>query len=775
MDSICEGDERSSSERSFPSLDFMHYREQEDIEYGTTTVTNEIDGIKSNISILDACGMENPTVGDNPYDSHDDEDDDGYPTDEQTMGGFPRPKEKERKRLNILQLARRRVATKKTTEIHGQKSDVDDFDIVANVDTENIVKEYALTFDGEKDVDDSSFLANVDVEDAEITQPPKDSDREQYVFGFSFLTTNNGEVVEEQPDDSSFIVGAGVEDVPGDFQSIGQSRDGTAVDSCYDVHASTLSKASASTRISIGDMILKESNMAAQLVRNDGDINRNLDANTLGEDQSASTYSYMRAYVDTVTLASNYTSTLSALTDDYLFHARRTGMSEPIKPNPIQEGPSFESGETSQDSQPSRGGEINRSHIIPVDADSGALISQSDNSIEGSLSRPPPQCLSVQATDFLTYENSAQLTNTSSFGRGNGYVDEEAAHKFATPVCPNFANRCYSWLTSSSRPVKICIICSIVLLLMSVASVALALLLPEKNVISKSSINDRCASGAPCSKEGMRCNDRTTESCCGETYYSFVCDCVNDDGKLWYMCIHTDVCFDPSCESLNPVMSNNSPTTYFPTLPPSKPPQSQSLYTALPPTYIPTGRVTYFYTALPTTDTPTVGVTYSPTSKASTFTQSGAPGSSVPESTIYTESPITDTPTEALISSPFSTDASFTLSKVPGSLSTESPITDIPPVLLTYSPTSNSASFIPSKVPESPIYTELPITNTPSVLLTYSPTATFHPSGATESTNYTILPPTNIPTDQLSAVFSTQQPTQKVNSVYLILYDFILI
>ena len=241
MDSICEGDERSSSERSFPSLDFMHYREQEDIEYGTTTVTNEIDGIKSNISILDACGMENPTVGDNPYDSHDDEDDDGYPTDEQTMGGFPRPKEKERKRLNILQLARRRVATKKTTEIHGQKSDVDDFDIVANVDTENIVKEYALTFDGEKDVDDSSFLANVDVEDAEITQPPKDSDREQYVFGFSFLTTNNGEVVEEQPDDSSFIVGAGVEDVPGDFQSIGQSRDGTAVDSCYDVHASTLS------------------------------------------------------------------------------------------------------------------------------------------------------------------------------------------------------------------------------------------------------------------------------------------------------------------------------------------------------------------------------------------------------------------------------------------------------------------------------------------------------------------------------------------------------
>jgi len=741
----------------------MHYREQEDIEYGTTTVTNEIDGIKSNITILDACGMENPTVGDNPYDSHDDEDDDGYPTDEQTMGSFPRPKEKERVRLNILEIARNSLKTKKTTEILGDEQRFDDSYFLAENQTRKVPN-------GEKDVDDSSFLANVDVEDAEITQPPKVSDREQYVFGFSFLTTNNGEVVEEQPDDSSFILGAGVEDVPGDFQSIGQSRDGTAVDSWYDVHASTLSKASASTKISIGDMILKESNMATQMVRNDGDVNRNLDANTVGEDQSASTYSYRRAYVDTVTLASNYTSTLSALTDDNLFHARRTGMSEPIKTNPIQEGPSFESGETCQDSQPSRGGEINRSHLVPVDADSGALISQSDNSIEGSLSRPPPKCFSVQATDFLTHENSAQLTNTSSFGRGNGYVDEEAARKFATPVCPNCANQCYSWLTSLSRPVKICIICSILLLLMSVASVALALLLPEKNVSSKSSINDRCTSGAPCSKEGMRCNDRTTESCCGETYYSFVCDCVNDDGKLWYMCIHTDVCFDPSCESLDPVMSNNSPTTYFPTLRPSKLPQSQSLYTALPPTYIPTGGVTYFYTALPTTDTPTVGVTYSPT-----FTQSEAPGSSVPESTIYTESPITDTPTVALMSSPFSTDASFTPSMVPGSLSTESPITDSPSVPLTYSPTSNAASFIPSKVPESPIYTELPITNTPSVLFTYSPTATLHPSGATESTNYTILPPTNIPTDQLSAVFSTQQPTQKVNSVYLILYDFILI
>ena len=587
MDSICEGDERSSSERSFPSLDFMHYREQEDIEYGTTTVTNETDGIKSNISILDACGMENPTFEDNPYDSHDDEDDDDYPTDEQTMGSFPRPKKTERKRLNILQLARRRVATKKTTEVHGQKSDVDDFDIVANVDTEHVEKEYAATFDGEKDVDDSSFLANVDVEYAERNHPPKDSDREQYVFGFSFLTTNNGEVVEEQPDDSSFIVGAAVEDVPDDLKSIGQSRDGTAVDSYYDVHASTLSKASASTRISIGDMILNESIMAAQMVRNDRDVNHNLDANTVGEDQSASTYSYGRAYyAEHATLGSKYTSNLSALTDENLFHAWRTGMSDAIDATEIEGGPSFDGGETNQDSQPRRGGEIKRPHSIPVDADTGALISQPDNSIEESFARPPPQCLSDQATDPLTYENSAQLTKTSSFERGHGYVDEEAARKFATPVCPNCANGRFSWLTSSSRPVKICIICSILLLLMSVASVTLALLLPEKNVSSKSSINDRCASGAPCSKEGLRCNDGTTESCCGETFYSHVCDCANVNGKLQYnMCIFTNACLAPSCDSFEASMTANSTPTITSDLPSAIPSNEPNRSTQLP-TYV---------------------------------------------------------------------------------------------------------------------------------------------------------------------------------------------
>ena len=664
------GDECSLSGSSFPSLKLMHSQEEDKIIDGATTISGEIDTIFTDTyNLIDACGMVRHAEIHYPSDSYDDEDGvgrptdnsitedgyttlDGYPTDERTAQSFYQSKVKERVRLNILEIARNSLTTKKTTEILGDEQHFDDSYFLAENQTRKVPN-------GEKDVDDSSFLANVDVEDAEITQPPKDSDREQYVFGFSFLTTNNGEVVEEQPDDSSFIVGAGVEDVPGDFQSIGQSRDGTAVDSCYDIHASTLSKASASTRISIGDMILKESNMAAQLVRNDGDVNRNLDANTLGEDQSASTYSYMRAYVDTVTLASNYTSTLSALTDDYLFHARRTGMSEPIKPNPIQEGPSFESGETSQDSQPSRGGEINRSHIIPVDADSGALISQSDNSIEGSLSRPPPLYprrggeikrsrsvpvdadtgalisqsdnsleeslarppplyLSDQATDFVTYENPDHLKMMLSYGEG-AYADEEAARVFVSSDRPNGANGCCGWLTSSSRLVKMCAMLSILFLLTSVACLALALLLPEQfnfmnggdeeiqenhvssrhnDVANLASTNssksdaeseallDDCVDGARCSVEGSRCTDRTTEICCGETFYSYVCDCANLDGKLQYnMCIFTNACLAPSCDSFEASMTANSTPTITSDLPSAIPSNEPNRSTQLP-TYV---------------------------------------------------------------------------------------------------------------------------------------------------------------------------------------------
>lgn len=467
----------SDDDGSFPSLDFMHYREQNDIEYGaTTTVTDGIESFNSTkIRIIDACGMENTSVVDQLYNSHDDEATlDGYPTDEQTIGSYRQLTESEKERLNTFKLARRRVATEEVVPVAAGD-------------------------------EDNYFLVNADVVDASLKQPPNESDREQYVFEFSLLTTVNGEEVEEHPDDSSFIVGAAVvEDVvPDDYQSMRHSK---VVDSCYDLHASTLSRATESTHVSI---LKEQSNIPAQLVRGDANVNRNLEV----EDQSVSTYLYGQAnYAENATLASNYTSNFSALTEDYSFPAQMTEISEAMKGN--EEGPSF----SSLDTPPRRGGERKR-------------ISHSD--------------LSDQTTEFRSSENPDQPTK--------GYVDEAAAHNFATP------NRCCGWLTSSSQSFKLGFMFSILLLLLCGAGVAFALLFPETNVANESSsINEVCVSGAPCSKEGLRCNDGTTESCCGETYYSFVCDCLDVDGELRYAsCIDTDVCVDPSCESLYPEVGDD--------------------------------------------------------------------------------------------------------------------------------------------------------------------------------------------------------------------------
>ena len=569
------GDECSFSGSAFPSLKLIHSQEDECIIDGTTTISGEIDSIFiDTYKILDACGMvghdgiQNLSSDDENCDGHPKEDGytlDGYPTDERTIESFYQMKEKERLGLNILHVARKNRATKKNAQILGGEKNVDDSYFAAIVDAEHITKEDAMTSDGDPNVDDSSFLANVEVEDAEIRQPPEFSNRERYVFGFSFLTTNNGEIVEEQPDDSSFIVDAGVEDVSDDFRSIGQSRAGTAVDSFYDVRASTLSRASAS------DNILMGSNM-----RNYVGINRSCNSNTadkgqVDEDQSASAYSYGRAYADTGTLASNYTSTLSALTGETLFYALRTGMSEAIKASPIQEGPSFESGETSQNSKLSRG-EIKR------------FQSRCDKSSEESLARPPPLYPSDQATDFLTYENPGHLKMMISYGEG-GYVDEEAARIFTSSDRPNGANGDFCWLTSSSRIVKLCVIFSVILMITSVTSLALAFLLPEQfiftgkdeqiqqgrnssgqiDVVTMASTNssqseansvtllDDCGDGAMCSIEGSRCTDGTTESCCGESFYSFLCYCANVNGKLQYnTCIFTNACLAPSCKFFEP-------------------------------------------------------------------------------------------------------------------------------------------------------------------------------------------------------------------------------
>lgn len=53
----------------------------------------------------------------------------------------------------------------------------------------------------------------------------------------------------------------------------------------------------------------------------------------------------------------------------------------------------------------------------------------------------------------------------------------------------------------------------------------------------------------PCFDLGSQCTNGT-ETCCGKTYDSFLCECIAADnsGRLQYdACIYTDACYAPSC------------------------------------------------------------------------------------------------------------------------------------------------------------------------------------------------------------------------------------
>ena len=524
--------------------------------------------------------IHNPTT-DN---KHDEYDDDGYPTDENTIHSFTQPKEKHVKRLSILQLARNRILSKKSNSEPK----------VAN----NTVEPRVVA-------DDESFLANVDATNVENTSG----------------------------DDASFLATSKVEDAPtADFDSTsGRTNE---ADSYYDVHADTLSKGT----VSIGDQLLNESKMAVQMTRNLHDI-------AADNQSSASPYSYKRAFVDNVTLGSNFTSTCSALTDEYTYDARKIGMDEAIeKPNISQ-----------KIVQPGNDNIINRSYSGPACADTGDVVPQSDKSYEESLARPPQPFVSDQSPEAMaSYENSEHLTRIVSFQGEDfeGYVDEEAAQKYAGGRSESSGGLCV-WYSSSSRFVKLLILSSVLLMFISVGSLALALLLPSEeptnaNGVSVAQQNDEskvdimmlipfqdtrsptppkagstivptympsaireedCISGATCYEEGSTCTDGSTETCCGETFDSFVCDCANvDDGKLQFMCRYTDACFAPSCETPGP----SSLSTATPTLTPSKA-SSSTIYAISAvsenPSMIPTSK--------PPTQPPTLVPSNEPTRKPS--------------------------------------------------------------------------------------------------------------------------------------------------------------
>lgn len=661
MNIIHEEEEQSecslSSGISFPSLKKIHFQEEGDVD--RNACSGEVDGIVTH----NADGRDEESVKDTNYTIqntshvHDDEYDDGYPTDEHTIPSFTQT-EKELKRQNILQLARSRLAKKKSNNANGCS---------------------------DEDVDNSSFLADIDVAD-----------------------------VDNKPDDSSFLDNAFMDDAPNEFEFVGDIGE---TDSHFDIHASTLSRASASTKAStIGDEVLKESNMARNGKKDD--------------DQSASTYSYRRAF-ESGTLGSYYASTCSALTDEYCYDARKTGMSDAI---------------ITKETRGLRNlpyGDIKRAACGPVDADTGAMIHPSDESEGDSQARPPPPSISNQSA----YENSEHLSRIVSYGDGEGYVDEQTERKFDPS---GKAGRC-GWLTSSSRMVKLVVMFSILLMLISVASVALALALPKEDNgggesfnRSSSAANDAvgstqggiddlskdihggkdaetpllptgslaptpspsrarsvavplsqasaavCNDGAKCTMEGSRCTDGTTEACCGETFDSFVCDCANVNGNMKYVCVLTDACLAPSCETSETPVPTNSSTAEFPfylEMPiPSKTPKTTA------PSKAPESTVYYTSSAnIPTMD-PSTASTLAP-SKRLTQLPSQEPSNqptSIPTIT-PSQQPTTQRPTPIPTEFPI-------ISKIPTSAPMKTPTTGQP---TTRSPTpiSTKAPIIPSIIP----------------------------------------------------------------------------
>lgn len=67
---------------------------------------------------------------------------------------------------------------------------------------------------------------------------------------------------------------------------------------------------------------------------------------------------------------------------------------------------------------------------------------------------------------------------------------------------------------------------------------------------------EECAQNLPCSIELSICTDGSTESCCGITYESLICNCENslDTGELEWACYATDNCLFPNCDDEEPVL-----------------------------------------------------------------------------------------------------------------------------------------------------------------------------------------------------------------------------
>lgn len=284
----------------------------------------------------------------------------------------------------------------------------------------------------------------------------------------------------QNDEESSFLATANVVDLPTNQFRLGISDNIMNInsddDSTFNLHASTLSRASASTKTStigdaIGEKILRESQIASEMTRarSAGQVlvNNAKDTQEDSDNQTLSTYSYKRAYADNITLGSAQTSNFSTITDDFSFEAKqRIGMAEAVNPK------------LAFNVSPPSG---------PVDMDTGRPVvmtkdeeSASSYPTAGSYPMPPPIFRTNDASNFNLYENHENLQRVVSFGEGEGYVDEEEAARFASlRRGKGGSSGCCNWFSSSPREVKLMLVGSIILLLVSMVSVAIGVMLQQ--------------------------------------------------------------------------------------------------------------------------------------------------------------------------------------------------------------------------------------------------------------------------------------------------------
>jgi len=401
-------DEPSLSGISFPSLNLMYSHEENDIippndttidDTSSDTDNDNLDQTKVKPTDITKQILSNSegqkmmdhfmVTNSNEYDDYEDYDD--YPTDENTLGSLDGKNEV--KRFNLWQLAAR-VVKKEPIASTPKRS---------NISTEiphiNVINE-SHTVD---DMDDGDSFLNVDCTNVE-----------------------NSSTLDK--DDTSFLESAAVQDAPTLKSGNGEVGDND-VESYYNIHASTLSRASAST-----DQLLKESYMASKMARDDN-------INLLADNQSSTTskYSYKRAFENGVTLGGGSTYDCSALTEDYCYDAQRIGLGLPTERLDLTQ---VNYNEATEHSSPNR---------------SSGMIDETDPN-----------------------HNNEHLTRVLSYGgEVEGYVDEEAARKYS-PAQSRKGSSCCTWFSSSTRFAKLIVVCSIILLFVSVASVSLALLMPEE-------------------------------------------------------------------------------------------------------------------------------------------------------------------------------------------------------------------------------------------------------------------------------------------------------